>query len=176
MVSSYLTRPALMVTALLAWSALHVQCSGSRHTPGSLGVGQEAPPFELPDLAGHSVSLQQYQGRLVLIDFWASWCGPCRLSMPMLEELQKEYPNDLVLLAVNLQEPADEVRRYVYKQRIRSVVLLDEEGRVGGAYGSESIPMQVLIDQKGIIRHVQIGFSPTMGARLKDEIDKLLRG
>jgi thiol-disulfide isomerase/thioredoxin len=94
--------------------------------------------------------------------------------MPLLEDLQKEYPKDLVLLAVNLQEPPDDVRRYVDRQRIRSLVLLDQEGQVGGAYGSESIPMQVLIDQKGIIRHVQIGFSPSMGARLKDEIDRLL--
>ncbi len=176
MVSSYLKRATLVVSALLAASALHLQCGGSQYAPGSLEVGQEAPAFELPDLAGRSVSLQQYQGRLVLIDFWATWCGPCRLSMPMLEELQKEYPNELVLLAVNLQEPADDVRRYVNMQRIRSLVLLDEDGRVGGAYGSESIPMQVLIDQKGIIRHVQIGFSPNMGARLRGEIDKLLRG
>ncbi len=176
MVSSYLKRATLIVSAVLAASVLHLQCGGSRFAPGSLEVGQEAPAFELPDLAGRSVSLHQYQGKLVLVDFWATWCGPCRLSMPMLEELQKEYPNELVLLAVNLQEPADDVRRYVTMQRIRSLVLLDEDGSVGGAYGSESIPMQVLIDQKGIIRHVQIGFSPNMGARLRGEIDKLLRG
>jgi thiol-disulfide isomerase/thioredoxin len=94
--------------------------------------------------------------------------------MPLLENLQKEYPNDLVLLAVNLQEPIDEVRRYVDAQRIRSRVLLDQEGRVGSTYGSESIPMQVLIDQKGIVRDVQVGFSPSMGSRLRGEVQKLL--
>ena len=174
MLPSKTKRRLSILSALALVSLLHLQCGRSRPTVGGLEIGQEAPVFELPDLAGRSVSLGQYQGRIVLLDFWATWCGPCRLSMPLLEDLQKEYPNDLVLLAVNLQEPPDDVRRYVDRQRIRSRVLLDQEGRVGGAYGSESIPMQVLIDQKGIIRHVQVGFSPSMGARLKDEIDRLL--
>jgi thiol-disulfide isomerase/thioredoxin len=96
--------------------------------------------------------------------------------MPLLEDLQKEYPNDLVLLAVNLQEEPDDVRRYVQQQRLSSRVLLDQEGKVGSAYGSDSIPMQVLIDQKGVIRHIEMGFSPSLGARLRGEIHRLIGG
>jgi len=163
----------LIVITLLATGGVSMHCSGPRPATG-IEIGRPAPEFELPDLSGRAVSLAQYQGKIVLIDFWATWCSPCRLSMPLLENLQKEYPNDLVLLAVNLQEPLDEVRRYVDAQRIRSRVLLDQEGRVGSTYGSESIPMQVLIDQKGIVRDVQVGFSPSMGSRLRGEVQKLL--
>jgi len=163
----------LIVITLLATGGVSLNCGGPSTTPG-LEIGRPAPEFELPDLSGSAVSLTQYQGKIVLIDFWATWCGPCRLTMPVLENLQKEYANELVLLAVNLQEPLDEVRQYVAAQRITSRVLLDQEGRVGSTYGSESIPMQVLIDQKGIVRDVQVGFSPSMGSRLRGEVRKLL--
>ncbi len=89
------------------------------------------------------------------------------------EKLQQEYPSDLKLLAINLEEPLDQVRDYVSRQNIRSTVLLDSEGKVGRAYGSESIPMQVIIDKKGIVRDVLVGFSPRMTDRLRGEIAKL---
>jgi len=163
----------LIIVALLATGGISLHCGGSRDNTG-LEIGRPAPEFELPDLSGRAVSLAQYQGKIVLIDFWATWCGPCRLSMPLLEDLQREYSSELVLLAVNLQEPLEEVRHYVEMRRIRSRVLLDEEGRVGATYGSDSIPMQVLIDQRGIVRDIQMGFSPNMGARLRGEVRKLL--
>ena len=163
----------LILITLLATGGISLNCGGP-HTSEALEIGRPAPEFKLPDLSGNAVSLTQYQGKIVLVDFWATWCGPCRLSMPLLEDLQKEYPNELVLLAVNLQEPLDEVRQYVTAQRIRSRVLLDEEGKVGRTYGSESIPMQVLIDQKGIVRDIQMGFSTSMGTRLREEVRKLL--
>jgi thiol-disulfide isomerase/thioredoxin len=93
--------------------------------------------------------------------------------MPLLERLQKEYPNNLILLAINLQESKDIVSDYVRKQGINSQVLLDEQGSVGETYGTDSIPMQVLVDQQGIVRHVQIGFSPRMSSQLRAEIEKL---
>ncbi len=136
-------------------------------------MDQPAPSFQLTDLHGQEVSLAQFQGKVVILDFWATWCGPCRMSMPLLEKLQQEYPSDLKLLAINLEEPLDQVRDYVSRQNIRSTVLLDSEGKVGRAYGSESIPMQVIIDKKGIVRDVLVGFSPRMTDRLRGEIAKL---
>jgi thiol-disulfide isomerase/thioredoxin len=126
----------------------------------AIQIGQSAPKFKLPDLSGQMVSLDQFKGKVVLLDFWATWCGPCRMTMPMLEKLQKEFPSSLVLLAINLQEPRDVVRNYVKEQGINSRVLLDEPGDVGTLYGTGSIPMQVFIDKNGIVRLIQMGVKP----------------
>ncbi len=136
-------------------------------------IGRRAPAFQLKDLQGNDVSLDQFRGKIVMLDFWATWCGPCRVTMPLLEELQQEHPNDFTLLAVNVGDAPDMVAPYVQQHRVRARVLLDEEGIVGSSYGSESIPMQVLIDQKGIIRHIQAGYYPGMKEDLWSEIARL---
>jgi len=137
----------------------------------NLEVGSPAPPFTLPDLNGRQVSLSQYKGKVVMLDFWATWCGPCRMSMPVLENLEKEYRDTLVLLAINLQETRDDVSQYMRQQQLHSQVLLDEQASVGEIYGAGSIPMQVLIDKSGIVRYVQLGVVPAK--TLRAEIDKL---
>ncbi len=155
--------------ALVAW-----QLGCARPAPtGELEVGQPAPAFKLPDLNGNQVSLEQFKGRVVLLDFWATWCGPCRMSMPQLERLQAQFPSDLALLAINLEEPRDQVDSYVKQQNLHSRVLLDEQGEVGRVYRSSAIPMQVLIDKAGVIRHVQMGFSPRMGEMLREKVEQL---
>ena len=140
---------------------------------GGSAIGRRAPDFQLKDLGGHDVSLEQFKGKIVMLDFWATWCGPCRMTMPLLEELQQEHPNDFTLLAVNVGEPPDQVAPFVQSRRIQAPVLLDVDGMTGNAYGSESIPMQVLIDQKGIIRHIQQGYYESMKDDLWAEIAKL---
>ncbi len=166
------TRICVLCLALIT-GLLCLHCARTPGTPEEVSVGRPAPPFQLSDLYGREVSLSQYRGKVIILDFWATWCGPCRMSMPLLEKLQEENPGSLKLLAINLEEPMDLVRDYVARQNIRSTVLLDEEGKVGRAYGSESIPMQVVIDKEGIVRDVQVGFSPRMAQKLRDEVAKL---
>jgi thiol-disulfide isomerase/thioredoxin len=144
-------------------------------TEPAVEIGRPAPEFKLPDLSGQEVTLDQYKGKVVMLDFWATWCGPCRIVMPVLESIQKEYAGSMVLLAINLQEPRDMVRDYVRAQNIHSRILLDEEGSVGAAYGTDSIPMQILIDKKGIVRHIQAGFGPRTASQLRAEIGKLVK-
>ncbi len=162
----------IVIAACLALVAWQLGCSAPAPT-GELEVGQPAPAFKLADLNGNEVSLDQFKGKVVLLDFWATWCGPCRMSMPLLEKLQSQYTSDLALLAINLEEPRDLVAGYVKRQNLHSRVLLDEEGEVGRKYRSGSIPMQVLIDKDGVVRHVQIGFSPRMGDQLRGQIEQL---
>jgi cytochrome c biogenesis protein CcmG/thiol:disulfide interchange protein DsbE len=138
-------------------------------------IGQPAPKFKLSDLNGKEVSLDQYRGKIVMLDFWATWCGPCRMTMPMLENLEKEYKNSLVLLAINLQDPKDVVSDYAKKQALHSRILLDEQGSIGSLYGTDQIPIQFLIDKNGIVRHIQTGYLEGVTApELRAAIAKLL--
>jgi peroxiredoxin len=145
----------------------------SSESESAIQVGSPAPKFTLQDLSGQTVTLDQYRGKVVLLDFWATYCGPCRTSMPMFEDLQKEYPTAMVLLAINVQEPAPMVRDYVQEQNVNSRVLLDEQGTAAQAYGADAIPTEVLIDKSGIVRHVQVGFSKQVISQLRAQIESL---
>jgi thiol-disulfide isomerase/thioredoxin len=159
--------PALLTVVLAGCS------SRSTVEEGVLALDHPAPGFTLPDLSGTNVSLADFKGKVVLLDFWATWCGPCRQTMPLLEKLQQDVPRDLVLLAINLQDTREDVQHFVAARQIKSRVLLDSEGEVGRAYQSESIPMQVVIDREGVVRYVKYGYSPQMGSELRREIERL---
>lgn len=141
---------------------------------GSVGLGKTAPQFTLQDLAGREVSLEDYRGKIVILDFWATWCGPCRRTMPILEEIQAEYNGKMSVLAINLRESKDAVRDYILAQGLDATVLLDRDGSVGKQYGAAAIPMQFLVDQNGIVRDVLTGFSPGMRSRIREQINRLL--
>ena len=165
----------LAACVILGFSAIMLcDCTRPPSESGTTAqIGRAAPDFKLSDLSGQEISLTQFRGKIVLLDFWATWCGPCRMTMPLLENLQKEYSGVMVQLAVNLEEPKDLVQDYVKSQGIRAQVLLDEQGSVAQAYGAEAIPRQVLIDKKGVVQYIQTGFSPAMSSQLRAEIEKL---
>ncbi len=131
-------------------------------------IGSPAPDFALKDLEGREVTLSQFRGKVVILDFWATWCGPCRMSMPILEKLQQNHPDTLKLLAINLGETPEEVREFLSQQKFHATVLFDSDSRIGSIYQSSSIPMQVVIDKKGIIRDIRIGFSSSLGGELNN--------
>jgi thiol-disulfide isomerase/thioredoxin len=163
-----------LILVLAVVVLLLIKCPREVGTPGgNPAVGQHAPRFQLKDLQGNDVSLDQYKGKIVMLDFWATWCGPCRITMPLLEQLQQEHADAFTLLAINVGDSPELVMPYVQQHRILARVLLDVEQKVGAAYGTESIPMQVLIDQKGIIRHIQVGYYGSMKDDLWAEIAKL---
>lgn len=151
-----------------------IRCSSpSREMGTTVKIGQEAPPFKLQDLAGREVSLKDYRGKIVVLDFWATWCGPCQWTQKMLEDLQKEYPREMSLLAINQEESDDVVRDYVQKQGLGAVVLLDKNGSIGRQYDAYNmIPKHFLIDRKGIVRYIKTGHDPQMNSQIKAEIDK----
>jgi thiol-disulfide isomerase/thioredoxin len=148
-------------------------CGGGGR-PEFVRVGKPAPEFQLHDLGGATVTLSQFRGKVVVLDFWATWCQPCRQSMPEMEKLQEKYSSNLTLLTINLAEPADQVRSFVANEKIRSRVLLDESGTVGNAYQTTAIPMQVVIDREGIVRKVSVGGGFGLGRLLSAEIDRLI--
>ncbi len=135
--------------------------------------GESAPEFNAPLLDGEgAVSLGAYRGKVVYLDFWASWCAPCLVSLPALEELRKEFPADrFQILAVNLDREPGKARYFLRQRRIGYPSASDPEGRIPETFGLETMPTSYLIDAKGVVRHVHTGFRkgdvPGLRARIQ---------
>jgi thiol-disulfide isomerase/thioredoxin len=152
-----------------------MQCYQPAGDKGPVSIGQDAPEFALQDLQGKQVSLDQYKGQIVILDFWATWCAPCKISMPVLDEMKEQYSGKLTLLAVNQREPANIVKEYVLRENVNSRVLLDKDGLIGEKYGVVGIPMVVVIDQNGKVRYLMDkGIFPGWDSKMRSEINKLL--
>jgi len=120
--------------------------------------GKVATDFTLKDLGGRTHNLKRLRGKVVLLDFWATWCGPCRIQMPNVEKLHQEFKNKgLVVYAINQREPAERARGYIAKHKYTTTTLLDTDGRVGGNYQVNGIPSLVVIDRQGKIAAHFIG-------------------
>ena len=116
--------------------------------------GPSAPDFTLPDKYGKKVSLGDFRGRPVLVDFWATWCGPCRATMPKIERLHKKYGSQLQVVGINIEGNSPEVLAYLEEGRYSFRVLFDGgnwDGVVARSYGVTSIPRTFLIDSQGRI-------------------------
>ena len=123
---------------------------------GGLKVGAKAPDFELKTLAGDTVKLSDLKGKKVMLNFWATWCPPCKAEMPALEEFHKEAGEDIVILAVNI-DPHLDVKAFVDENKITFPIPLDEEDTVNETYQVLSIPTTYFIDTKGNIGNKYIG-------------------
>ena len=126
-------------------------------------VGKDASDFELKDMKGNTVKLSDYKGKKVYLKFWATWCGPCRQSMPELEKLVKDTDRDfeiLTIMAPGLQgeKTEEEFVKWFDQQDYKSVpVLYNQDGSAFADYQVRSIPTEVFIDSRGKIGHVQLG-------------------
>lgn len=120
-------------------------------------VGLVAPPFELQSLAGESVRLSDLRGKPVILNFWATWCGPCRLEMPVFQEYQDEYGSDLVILTVNSGETEGDIVRFLAELDLDLTVLLDEDLEVGELYRVMGLPSTFFMDGEGVIRFKHLG-------------------
>lgn len=117
--------------------------------PG-LKIGVKAPDFELEDLSGKKVKLSDYQGKKVILNFWATWCPPCKEEMPAMEKFYQNAGDDVVILAVNI-DPQFDVKGFADKMGITFPILLDKDDKVNSAYSVMTIPTTYFINEEGLI-------------------------
>jgi len=119
-----------------------------------------APAFNLPDKEGSMVSLAQQQGKIVYLDFWASWCGPCRQSFPWMNEMLSKYQaQGLEIIAVNLDSSTSDAEKFLAKTPAQFTVVYDSSGNTPSSYGVKGMPTSFLIDTKGQILSQHAGFN-----------------
>ena len=142
----------------------------------ALRGGQAAPEIGLTDQSGHRIDLASLRGKVVLVDFWASWCGPCREELPVLERLyQTHQAAGLVVIGVSVDQQVSNMTRFLERQPLTFPVVHDAEHAVAGRYEPTTMPSSYLIDRAGIVRHVHRGFRAADAAVLEAEIRALLQ-
>ena len=138
--------------------------------------GQTAPDFALKSSTGENLRLSEYRGDVVMINFWATWCGPCRQEMPLLDELYSRYQRvGFNLLGVNIDDDSSRAMKMVSELGVNFPVLFDARKEVSKLYEVEAMPVTVLVDREGTVRHVHHGYKPGYEEKYLDQIRSLLR-
>jgi cytochrome c biogenesis protein CcmG/thiol:disulfide interchange protein DsbE len=151
----------LMLIAGPAWIwASRVPEGGSATTmglPPAPAVGYPAPDFTLPTVAGSDITLSELRGMPVVLNFWATWCPPCRAELPELQAASEKYAGQIAIIGVNQAEPPAAVQAFAGKLGLAFEIPLDTEAKVSHTYGVRSLPTTFFIDRQGVIRQIQIG-------------------
>jgi thiol-disulfide isomerase/thioredoxin len=152
---------ALLLTAILAGPAMAV-------TP--------APAFKLDSMAGKAISLDQYKGQVIMINFWASWCGPCRTEMPILEKLHAKYkPMGFTMIGVNVEPDSSLAAKWLAATPVSFPILFDTRSEVSKLYSVAGMPSTVIIDRKGNLRWLHRGYKAGDENEYLDQIRAMVR-
>jgi thiol-disulfide isomerase/thioredoxin len=140
------------------------------------GGNGPAPPFTLTARGGNSLSLAQYKGQVVMLNFWASWCGPCRQEMPLLENIYKKYNKmGFTLIGVNVEPDSKAADDWLKQTPVSFPIIYDKDSSVSKAYDVSGMPSTVIIDRKGNIRVLHRGYKPGDENEYLDSIRTLVR-
>jgi thiol-disulfide isomerase/thioredoxin len=138
-------------------------------------AGQPAPNLALPDAQGSVLALDTLRGKVVYVDFWASWCGPCRRSFPWMNEMQQKYGGKgLAIVAVNVDKKRGDANKFLEQFPANFPVVFDEAGASPAAFGVKGMPSSYLIDARGNVVFVERGFLDGSRVELEDRIKSLL--
>ncbi|KRT58851.1 TlpA disulfide reductase family protein [endosymbiont of Ridgeia piscesae] len=136
---------------------------------------QPAPDFTLKSLSGENLRLSELRGEVVMINFWASWCGPCRQEMPLLEALYQRYrPLGFTLLGVNVEQESAKARKLAKELGVSFPILFDSDNQVSKNYGVAAMPTTLLIDRDGNQRFIHQGYQPGYEEAYQEQIRLLV--
>ncbi len=139
-------------------------------------TGGPAPAFTLAARGGQDVSLSQYRGQVVMINFWASWCGPCRQEMPLLESIYKKYGKmGFTMLGVNVEPDSNAANEWLKATPVSFPILYDRDSKVSKLYEVSGMPSTVIIDRSGKLRMLHRGYKPGDENEYLDSIRSLIR-
>ncbi|MEZ6060559.1 MAG: TlpA disulfide reductase family protein [Planctomycetaceae bacterium] len=140
-------------------------------------IGQEVADFELPTLDGETFRLSDHADKVIVLDFWATWCGPCVMALPQYVDATSEFHDSKVIfVAVNLQEESNRIREFLEKQNLSPVVALDRGSVVAQQFGVSGIPHSVILGPGNVVEYVHVGYREGIAAEVKDTIQKILDG
>ena len=135
-----------------------------------------APTFALPSRGGDTVTLEKLKGQVVMINFWASWCGPCRTEMPLLDQMYKRYSSlGFTLLGVNVESDTKDAEKLLQQVPVSFPVLFDKENKVSKLYEVNAMPSTVFIDRKGNVRYLHRGYKNGDEGEYLNQIRALLK-
>lgn len=139
-------------------------------------VGDTVPSFKARTIDdGKNLALEDYRGKVVLLDFWASWCPPCLKSFPKYDALRREIGTaDFEIVAINVDENTDDARKFLSKHPVSFPIAKDPKGVLPGVFGVKAMPTSYLIDKNGVVRHVHAAFRDGDIEKLRVEIEKLI--
>jgi cytochrome c biogenesis protein CcmG, thiol:disulfide interchange protein DsbE len=158
--------PARVAAAILAGTVLGA---------AAVAPGDPAPAFALATAAGETVALDKLKGRVVYVDFWASWCGPCRHSFPWMNELQQKYgPAGFTVVGVNVDKRRPDAERFLQQTPATFTIVYDAAGKTPEAYGVKGMPSSYLVDASGKIVAVESGFRDEQKGELEARIRTLV--
>ena len=173
----------LAIAGTVLWFMIAMVGIGGAEAPDVLPVaernvvklGEPAPNFQLRDLNGRLVTFSDLRGKVVLLNFWATWCGPCRVEMPAMEQLYRTFSrNDFEILAVSTDAQGVAVTRpFQQENHLTFPILHDADYRVGLAYGARTLPMTFMVDRQGVVRH-QIFGARDWGASAAHQLVQML--
>jgi len=139
-------------------------------------VAQTAPDFTLKALDGSNLRLAEQRGDIMLINFWASWCGPCIQEMPQLDKLAQKYQMlGVQVWGVNVENDSSAAKAYLSKVNVEFPILFDVDNSASKAYQVEAMPTTVILDKNGTVRSVHRGYKPGYEKKYEDDIKGLLR-
>lgn len=140
-------------------------------------VGKAAPKVDGETLDGSRFRLEEAKGQIVVLDFWASWCGPCMQTMPVVEEVVSEFAAEQVMLVgVNLEEPAERAQAAMDRLKLKMKVVLDVDGAAARRYEANAIPQTVIIDRQGVVRNIFVGGGGKFAEQLRGALQKVIAG